>query len=333
MRFSSVKACLRRRSLGRPRGTQRGTLYGGVVVSGRWCSCSGITPADMKGKFFAGCPGRRSAACSRSWRLAQEEPAVSHRHLAHAGPAAATGSHDTVGPMRSPFVPGPNRVPLPLFERPDRGPARCIASGGFGFFAFVRSRRPAALGNAHAAKSTDLVRVWPAPRMGLGRTPHARLATPRPSCGVRLRKIGTERSAGAVFPGDRYCRGRPSHDGEGAAVGPSNPDCVCPQLHAGGGPPPDGGSAYMYDLAAGKVCDHNDNSPLKRRFRGPGVTKTAHRPTSGHAFFGQLPDESLLRPPLRRVRCVKPTDLSIPCRSGWTDPTRKALVTSRWSAR
>ena len=64
-----------------PRGTGR-TVDGGVVVSGRWPFCSGISHADM---MFAGCLVDDQRVPSVV--ALRKEDLAGSRHLAHAGPA------------------------------------------------------------------------------------------------------------------------------------------------------------------------------------------------------------------------------------------------------
>ncbi|HXO54375.1 MAG TPA: acyl-CoA dehydrogenase family protein, partial [Mycobacterium sp.] len=119
-----------------PRGTGR-TVDGGVVVSGRWAFCSGITHADM---MFAGCLVDDQRVPSV---VALRKEDLQVLDTWHTLGLRGTGSHDTVADEV--FVPadrvfslidGPN-LDRPLYRFPV-----------FGFFAL--SIGAAALGNARA---------------------------------------------------------------------------------------------------------------------------------------------------------------------------------------
>jgi indole-3-acetate monooxygenase len=127
-----------------PRGKARRTS-GGIVVSGRWAFCSGITHADL---LFAGCvidPGSEVVETSR----APSVVAIPRADLEildtwHTLGLRGTGSHDAVA--EEVFVPAERVFSLfdgPIIDRPlYRFPV-------FGFFAL--SIAAAALGNARAA--------------------------------------------------------------------------------------------------------------------------------------------------------------------------------------
>jgi alkylation response protein AidB-like acyl-CoA dehydrogenase len=120
-----------------PRGKAR-PVDGGVVVSGRWAFCSGITHADM---LFAGC-FVEGAARPSVVALAKDDLQVLDTW--HTLGLRGTGSHDAVA--EDVFVPA-DRV-LSLFDGPvvDRPVYRFPV---FGFFAL--SIGAAALGNARGA--------------------------------------------------------------------------------------------------------------------------------------------------------------------------------------
>src|ERR1700738_732770 len=145
-----------------PRGTGR-TVDGGVVVSGRWAFCSGITHADM---MFAGCLVDDQRVPSI---VALRKEDLQVLDTWHTLGLRGTGSHDTVADEV--FVPGDCVVALfdgPILDRPlYRFPV-------FGFFAL--SIAAAALGNARAAID-DLVALG-AGKVGLG---SARTLAERPA--------------------------------------------------------------------------------------------------------------------------------------------------------
>src|SRR3954470_21397188 len=146
-----------------PRGKGR-TVDGGVVVSGRWPFCSGITHADM---MFAGC-------------LVDEQPVPSVVALGkndlqvldtwHTLGLRGTGSHDTAADEV--FVPA-DRV-FSLFDGPvvDRPLYRFPV---FGFFAL--SVAAAALGNARGAIDDFIELAGAKKGLGSSRTLAQRPAT------------------------------------------------------------------------------------------------------------------------------------------------------------
>src|ERR1700738_4737299 len=137
-----------------PRGTGR-TVDGGVVVSGRWAFCSGITHADM---MFAGCLVDDQRVPSV---VALRKEDLQVLDTWHTLGLRGTGSHDTVADEV--FVPADRVFSLfdgPILDRPlYRFPV-------FGFFAL--SIGAAALGNARGAID-DLTELASA-KKGLGST-------------------------------------------------------------------------------------------------------------------------------------------------------------------
>jgi indole-3-acetate monooxygenase len=133
---------------------------GGVVVSGRWAFCSGITHADL---LFAGCfvdnPARPSSERAVPSVVALPKEDLEILDTWHTLGLRGTGSHDAVA--QDVFVPGARVFSLfdgPVLNRPlYRFPI-------FGFFAL--SIAAAALGNARAAIDT-LVELA-AGKVGLG---------------------------------------------------------------------------------------------------------------------------------------------------------------------
>jgi alkylation response protein AidB-like acyl-CoA dehydrogenase len=118
-----------------PRGTAR-RVSGGVVVSGRWAFCSGITHADV---LFAGC-----VLDDQPHVVALPKSEVQVLDTWHTLGLRGTGSHDSVAD--GVFVPA-DRV-LSIFDGPviDRALYRFPP---FGFFALCITA--AAMGNARAA--------------------------------------------------------------------------------------------------------------------------------------------------------------------------------------
>jgi alkylation response protein AidB-like acyl-CoA dehydrogenase len=260
-----------------PRGTGR-TVEGGVVVSGRWPFCSGITHADM---MFAGClvDDQRApsvvAVCNEDLRVLDTWHTLGLR---------GTGSHDTVADEV--FVPS-DRV-FSLFDGPnlDRPLYRFPV---FGFFAL--SIAAAALGNARAAID-DLIELACA-KMGLGST---RTLAERPSTqSVVATAESALEAARALYYQAIETAWQASQGGDGVSVETRNRLRLA-ATHAVRT------SAdvvrNMYDLAGGTAI--YDSSPLQRRFRDA-YTTTAHfqvneasRELPGRILLDQPADVSML---------------------------------------
>ena len=260
-----------------PRGTGR-TVDGGVVVSGRWPFCSGISHADM---MFAGCMVDDQRVPSVV-ALGREDLQVLDTW--HTLGLRGTGSHDTVADEV--FVPA-DRV-LSLFDGPmlDRPLYRFPV---FGFFAL--SIAAAALGNARAAID-DLVELAGA-KKGLGST---RTLAERPATQAAVATAESALSAARALYYEAIEAGwQASQDGEGVSVGARN-GLRLAATHAVRT------SADvvrdMYDLAGGSAI--YDSSPLQRRFRDA-YTATAHfqvneasRELPGRLLLDQPADVSML---------------------------------------
>src|SRR5258705_7032416 len=183
-----------------PRGTAR-TVDGGVVVSGRWSFCSGITHADM---MFAGCLVDDQRVPSVV-ALAKEDLAVLDTW--HTLGLRGTGSHDTVADEV--FVPA-DRV-LSLFDGPilDKPLYRFPVFGSFPL-----STAAAALGNARGAID-DLVELASA-KKGLGSS--LTLAErPGTQAAVAYARTALEAARALYYQGiETACQGR--QDVEGVSV-------------------------------------------------------------------------------------------------------------------
>lgn len=260
-----------------PRGKAK-SVDGGVVVSGRWPFCSGITHADM---LFAGCfvdDGRVPSVVAL--------PKADLRVLDnwHTLGLRGTGSHDTVA--EEVFVPA-DKV-FSVFDGPavDRPLYRFPV---FGFFAL--SVAAAALGNARAAID-DLVELAGG-KKGLGSTrtlaersaTQAAVATAESALGAAraLYYEATETAWQASQQPDPVpvaLRNRLRLAATHAAR--TSADVV----------------RIMYDLAGGAAI--YDTSPLQRRFRDA-FTATAHfqvneasRELPGRLLLDQHADTSML---------------------------------------
>jgi indole-3-acetate monooxygenase len=260
-----------------PRGTAR-TVDGGVVVSGRWPFCSGITHADM---MFAGCLVDDQRVPSVV-ALGKEDLKVLDTW--HTLGLRGTGSHDTVADEA--FVPA-DRV-FSLFDGPivDRPLYRFPV---FGFFAL--SIAAAALGNARGAIE-DLIELASA-KKGLG---SARTLAERPATQAAVATADSALSAAqALYYQAIDAAWLASQDGEGVSVEARN-GLRLAATHA------TRTSADvvrdMYDLAGGTAI--YDSSPLQRRFRDA-YTATAHfqvneasRELPGRILLDQPADVSML---------------------------------------
>jgi alkylation response protein AidB-like acyl-CoA dehydrogenase len=260
-----------------PRGTAR-TVDGGVVVSGRWAFCSGITHADM---MFAGClvDDQRIPSVVA---LPKEDLEVLDTW--HTLGLRGTGSHDSVADEV--FVPS-DRV-FSLFDGPvvDRPLYRFPV---FGFFAL--SIGAAALGNARGAID-DLTELACA-KKGLGST---RTLAERPATqAVVATAESALEAARALYYQGIETAWQASQSGEGVSVEARNRLRLA-ATHAVRT------SADvvrdMYDLAGGSAI--YDSSPLQRRFRDA-YTATAHfqvneasRELPGRILLDQPADVAML---------------------------------------
>lgn len=260
-----------------PRGKAK-SVDGGVVVSGRWPFCSGITHADM---LFAGCfvDGSRVPSV-----VALPKADLRVLDNWHTLGLRGTGSHDTVA--EEVFVPA-DKV-FSVFDGPavDRPLYRFPV---FGFFAL--SVAAAALGNARAAID-DLVELAGG-KKGLGstRTLAERSAT-QAAVATAESALGAAR---ALYYEATETAWRASQQPDPVPVALRNRLRLA-ATHAART------SAdvvrSMYDLAGGTAI--YDTSPLQRRFRDA-FTATAHfqvneasRELPGRLLLDQHADTSML---------------------------------------
>ena len=260
-----------------PRGTGR-TVDGGVVVSGRWPFCSGITHADM---MFAGCLVDDQRVPSVVALRKQDLRVLDTWHTLG---LRGTGSHDTVADEV--FVPT-DRV-FSLFDGPivDRPLYRFPV---FGFFA--ASIAAAALGNARGALD-DFIELAGA-KKGLGST---RTLAERPATQAAVATAESALGAArALYYQAIETAWQASQGGDPVPVDPRNRLRLA-ATHA------TRTSAdvvrEMYDLAGGSAI--YDSAPLQRRFRDA-YTATAHfqvneasRELSGRVLLDQSADVSTL---------------------------------------
>jgi alkylation response protein AidB-like acyl-CoA dehydrogenase len=235
-----------------PRGKGR-TVDGGVMVSGRWPFCSGITHADM---MFAGCLVDDQRVPSVV-ALRKEDLQVLDTWYTLG--LRGTGSHDSVADEV--FVPADRVFSIfngPVVDRPlYRFPV-------FGFFAL--SIGAAALGNARAAID-DLIELA-CDKKGLGST---RTLAERPATQAAVATAESALGAARALYYDAIeTAWQASQGDEGVSVEARN-HLRLAATHAART------SAdvvrTMYDLAGGTAI--YDSSPLQRRFRDA-YTATAH---------------------------------------------------------
>lgn len=260
-----------------PRGTAR-KVDGGVVVSGRWPFCSGITHADM---MFAGCFVDEQRVPSV---VALPKHDLKVLDTWHTLGLRGTGSHDSVADEV--FVPT-DRV-LSVFNGPivDRPLYRFPV---FGFFALCIGA--AALGNARAAID-DLVELA-CGKKGLGST--RTLAERSPTQAAVATAEAALGAARALYYEAIDAAWQASHDAEPVPTALRNRLRLA-ATHAVRT------SAdvvrTMYDLAGGSAI--YDGAPLQRRFRDA-FTATAHfqvneasRELSGRLLLDLPADMSML---------------------------------------
>jgi indole-3-acetate monooxygenase len=260
-----------------PRGRGR-TVEGGVVVSGRWPFCSGITHADT---MFAGCLVDDQRVPSV---VALGKDDLQVLDTWHTLGLRGTGSHDTVADEV--FVPA-DRV-FSLFDGPvvDRPLYRFPV---FGFFAL--SVAAAALGNARGAIDDFIELAGAKKGLGSNRTLAERPAT-QAAMATAESALGAAR---ALYYEAIEAGWQASQGGEPVPVEVRNRLRLA-ATHAART------SADvvrdMYDLAGGTAI--YDSCPLQRRFRDA-YTATAHfqvneasRELPGRILLDQPADASML---------------------------------------
>jgi alkylation response protein AidB-like acyl-CoA dehydrogenase len=249
---------------------------GGVVVSGRWAFCSGITHADV---LFAGC-------------MLDDKPAVvalPTEHLQildtwHTLGLRGTGSHDTVADEV--FVPD-ERV-LSIFDGPviDRPLYRFPP---FGFFAACITA--AAMGNARAAieNFVDLAgaKKGVAGSRTLAQRPTIQVAVATAESALEAARAGYYQAIESAW--------------QAAEDGPSVPLAARTRLRLAathGARVSADVVRSMYDLAGGSAI--YDGAPLQRRLRDA-FTATAHfqvneasRELPGRILLGQASEAAML---------------------------------------
>jgi alkylation response protein AidB-like acyl-CoA dehydrogenase len=267
-----------------PRGTAR-PVDGGLIVSGRWAFCSGISHAQI---LFAGCmvegepsaPGERPRPSIVALRKRDLEIVDTWHTLGLRG----TGSHDAVADEV--FVPSAHV--LSLFEAPviDRPLYRFPI---FGFFAL--SIAAAALGNARAA--LDALVELAGGKVGLG---SSRSLAERAPTQAAVAAAETSLRASRAFYYDAVEAAWVIAQGDEPVPVELKNDLRLAATHAVRTAAEVVRS--MYDLAGGSAI--YDGSPLQRHFRDA-HTATAHfqvneasRELPGRILLGLPADASML---------------------------------------
>jgi indole-3-acetate monooxygenase len=260
-----------------PRGRAR-PVDGGIVVSGRWAYCSGISHSDL---FFAGCivDGEQLPRVI-AIRTADLEIVDTWHTLGLRG----TGSNDTVADEL--FIPDAHAFSLfdgPVLDRPlYRFPI-------FGFFAL--SIGAAALGNARGA--IDELTALAAHKVGMG---SSRTLAQRPATHATVAGAESSLRAARAMYYEAVAAAWEAAQSPGPVVDPLRNGLRLAATHAVRT------SAdvvrSMFDLAGGTAI--YDDSPLQRRFRDA-YTATAHfqvnaasRELPGRILLGQEADTTLL---------------------------------------
>ncbi|HEY2085040.1 MAG TPA: acyl-CoA dehydrogenase family protein [Mycobacterium sp.] len=258
-----------------PQGKAR-RVPGGVVVSGRWAFCSGITHADV---LFAGC-------------VLEDRPVVvalptEQLHILdtwHTLGLRGTGSHDTVA--EEVFVPD-NRV-LSIFDGPviDRPLYRFPP---FGFFAACITA--AAMGNARAAidNFVDLAstKKGVAASRTLAERSTIQVAVATAESALEAARAGYYQAIDAAWQASRDGPAVPLEARTRLRLAATHGARVSADV-----------VRTMYDLAGGSAI--YDGAPLQRRLRDA-FTATAHfqvneasRELPGRILLGQTTDAAML---------------------------------------
>jgi indole-3-acetate monooxygenase len=249
---------------------------GGVVVSGRWAFCSGITHADV---LFAGC-------------LLEDRPAVVALPTEdlqvldtwHTLGLRGTGSHDAVADEL--FVPDSRVISIfdgPVIDRP------LYRFPPFGFFAACITA--AAMGNARAAIE-DFVELAVAKR-GVG---SSRTLAERPATQVAVAAAESELEAARALYYQAIDAAWQASQGESPVPVEARTRLRLAATH--GVRTAAQVVCTMYDLAGGSAI--YDGAPLQRRFRDA-FTATAHfqvneasREVPGRILLGQSAEVAML---------------------------------------
>jgi alkylation response protein AidB-like acyl-CoA dehydrogenase len=253
-----------------------GRVAGGVVVSGRWAFCSGITHADV---LFAGC-----VLDERPAVLALPTEQLQILDTWHTLGLRGTGSHDAVA--QDLFVPDARVVSIfdgPVIDRP------LYRFPPFGFFAACITA--AAMGNARAAIE-DFVELAQTKKGASGARTLAERATVQAAVAAAESELEAAR---ALYYAAIETAWRASQDG-GAVPVDARRGVRLAATH--GVRTAADVVRTVFDLAGGSAI--YDGSPLQRRFRDA-FTATAHfqvnqasRELPGRLLLGQPTEVAML---------------------------------------
>ena len=258
-----------------PQGKAR-RVPGGVVVSGRWAFCSGITHADV---LFAGCvlEGRPAVVA-----LPTEQLQVLDTW--HTLGLRGTGSHDTVA--EEVFVPNERVVSIfdgPVIDRP------LYRFPPFGFFAACITA--AAMGNARAAidNFVDLAatKKGVAASRTLAERSTIQVAVAAAESALEAARAGYHQAIDAAWQASQDGPPVPLETRTRLRLAATHGVRVSADV-----------VRTMYDLAGGSAI--YDGAPLQRRFRDA-FTATAHfqvneasRELPGRILLGQATEAAML---------------------------------------
>jgi alkylation response protein AidB-like acyl-CoA dehydrogenase len=258
-----------------PQGKAR-RVPGGVVVSGRWAFCSGITHADV---LFAGCVLEDRPAV-----VALPTEQLQILDTWHTLGLRGTGSHDTVA--EEVFVPD-NRV-LSIFDGPviDRPLYRFPP---FGFFAACITA--AAMGNARAAIDNFVELASTKKGVAASRTLAERstiqVAVATAESALEAARAGYYQTIDAAWQASQEGRAVPLEARTQLRLAATHGARVSADV-----------VRTMYDLAGGSAI--YDGAPLQRRLRDA-FTATAHfqvneasRELPGRILLGQTTEAAML---------------------------------------
>jgi alkylation response protein AidB-like acyl-CoA dehydrogenase len=258
-----------------PQGKAR-RVPGGVVVSGRWAFCSGITHADV---LFAGCVLEDRPAV-----VALPTEQLQILDTWHTLGLRGTGSHDTVA--KEVFVPD-NRV-LSIFDGPviDRPLYRFPP---FGFFAACITA--AAMGNARAAIDNFVELASTKKGVAASRTLAERstiqVALATADSALEAARAGYYQAVDAAWQASQDGRVVPLQTRTRLRLAATHGARVSADV-----------VRTMYDLAGGSAI--YDGAPLQRRLRDA-FTATAHfqvneasRELPGRILLGQTTEAAML---------------------------------------
>ncbi|PTM89828.1 acyl-CoA dehydrogenase family protein [Streptomyces sp. VMFN-G11Ma] len=261
------------------------TVQGGVVVSGRWAFCSGISHADW---LFAGClldPSKEQPGSPVMRVVALPKQQLEVLDTWHTGGLRGTASHDAVADEV--FVPDHRILSLVQGPPADAEPLHRFPAIAF----FALSVAAAALGNARGAID-DLTALAGdntsrGSSRGLAERSSAQIAVAQAEASLRAARLLYYQSVDDAWQAAQSSEPVPQQLRVGLRLAGTHAARVATEV-----------TDTMYELAGGAAV--YETSPLQRRFRDA-HTMTAHiqlRPTmykaAGAYLLGQpVPDQDL----------------------------------------